>query len=120
VTKIETVAEEYVACVGVVEEEKLRWFESFGVGKYQFGVTMSRKNAWKVMSHLKNQSTKSAFLSIGETSVQTFFKDLPPEGCDPETAVAQHQSLLQRLFSAAYEIQQLQQDAEAGTRGLHN
>ena len=51
---------------------------------------------------------------------QTFFKDLPPEGCDPETAVAQHQSLLQRLFSAAYEIQQLQQDAEAGTRGLHN
>lgn len=56
----------------------------------------------------------------GETSVQTFFKDLPPEGCDPETAVAQHQSLLQRLFSAAYEIQQLQQDAEAGTRGLHN
>ena len=63
-TKIETVAEEYVACVGVVEEEKLQWFESFGVGKYQFGVTMSRKNAWKVMSHLKNQSTKSAFLSI--------------------------------------------------------
>lgn len=66
VTKIETVAEEYVACVGVVEE------------------------------------------------------DLPPEGCDPETAVAQHQSLLQRLFSAAYEIQQLQQDAEKKFKmGIH-
>ena len=80
-TKIETVAEEYVACVGVVEEEKLRWFESFGVGKYQFGVTMSRKNAWKVMSHLKKPIYKISlseyhfcYISHGETSVSNFFQ----------------------------------------------
>ena len=36
-------------------------------------------------------------------------EDLPEEGEDP---VAQHQSLLLRLFSVAYEIQQLQSNAK--------
>ena len=38
-------------------------------------------------------------------------QDLPPEG--DEAAEAQHQELLQRLFGAAYEIQQLQNEAQA-------